>query len=74
MKLPRSYLGGRNELAQSSRWDAVNWTGPDENLHKALMFNRRLWCILFAEVESNESPNSLEVRQGIANIVILLRD
>jgi len=50
----------------------TNWTGPDQNLHKALIFNRRLWCIFFAEAESNESPNSLEVRQGIANIAIFV--
>jgi flagellar protein FlaF len=56
------------KAARQLREIQTNWTGPDENLHKALMINRRLWCIFFAEAESNESPNSLEVRQGIANI------
>lgn len=41
--------------------------GPP-NLHKALMFNRRLGCIFFAEAESNENPNPKEVRQGTVNI------
>lgn len=34
----------------------------------ALMFNRKLWCIFFAQAESNENPNPKEVRQGIVNI------
>ena len=45
-----------------------NWTGPDRNLHKALMFNRRLWSIFMTEAEANENPHPLEVRQNIANI------
>jgi flagellar biosynthesis activator protein FlaF len=45
-----------------------NWTGPDRNLHKALMFNRRLWSIFMTEAESNENPHPREVRQNIANI------
>ena len=46
----------------------TNWTGPDRNLHKALMFNRRLWSIFMSEAEANENPHPLEVRQNIANI------
>ena len=23
----------------------ANWTGPDKNMHNALLFNRRLWSI-----------------------------
>ena len=46
----------------------TNWKGPDRNLHNALMFNRRLWSIFLTEAEANENPNSLEVRQNIANI------
>jgi len=49
-----------------------NWNGPDRNLHKALMFNRRLWSIFLTEAEANENPNSLEVRQNIANIGIFV--
>jgi len=45
-----------------------NWDGPSETLQKALMFNRRLWCIFFAEAESNSNPNPLGIREGIANI------
>jgi flagellar protein FlaF len=50
----------------------ANWKGPDRNLHKALMFNRRLWSIFLTEAEANENPNSLEVRQNIANIGIFV--
>ena len=46
----------------------TNWTGPDRNLHKALMFNRRLWSIFMTEAEANENPHPLDVRQNIANI------
>ena len=45
-----------------------NWNGPDSNLQKALMFNRQLWCIFFAEAESNKNPHSKEVREGILNL------
>ena len=50
----------------------TNWKGPDRNLHNALMFNRRLWSIFLTEAEANENPNSLEVRQNIANIGIFV--
>jgi flagellar biosynthesis activator protein FlaF len=50
----------------------ANWKGADRNLHNALMFNRRLWSIFLTEAEANENPNSLEVRQNIANIGIFV--
>jgi flagellar biosynthesis activator protein FlaF len=50
----------------------ANWNGPDRNLHKALMFNRRLWSIFLTEAEANDNPNSREVRQNIANIGIFV--
>jgi flagellar biosynthesis activator protein FlaF len=45
-----------------------NWTGPDQNLHKALLFNRRLWTIFMTAVETNDNPQPVDVRQNIANI------
>ena len=45
-----------------------NWTGPDQNLHKALLFNRRLWTIFMTAAETNDNPQPLDVRQNIANI------
>src|ERR1700759_262420 len=50
----------------------TNWNGPDRNLHNALMFNRRLWSIFLTEAEANENPNTLAVRQNIANIGIFV--
>jgi flagellar protein FlaF len=50
----------------------ANWAGPDRNLHKALMFNRRLWSIFLTEAEANENPNPIEIRQNIANIGIFV--
>ena len=49
-----------------------NWNGPDRNMHKALMFNRRLWSIFMSAAEDNANPNTLEVRQNIANIGVFV--
>ena len=46
----------------------TNWAGPDQNLHKALLFNRRLWTIFMTAVEANDNPQPVAVRQNIANI------
>jgi flagellar biosynthesis activator protein FlaF len=50
----------------------ANWTGPSPSMHKALLFNRRLWTIFLSAVESNDSPQPLEVRQNIANISVFV--
>ncbi len=50
----------------------TNWAGPDNNLHHALLFNRRLWSIFMSAVESEENPQPLEVRQNIANIGVFV--
>jgi flagellar biosynthesis activator protein FlaF len=49
-----------------------NWNGPDENLKKALLFNRRLWSIFISAAESNDNPQPLEIRQNIANIGVFV--
>jgi len=41
-------------------------------MHNALVFNRRLWSIFMSAAEANDNPNSLEVRQNIANIGIFV--
>ena len=46
----------------------TNWAGPDKNMHKALLFNRRLWTIFMTAVETNDNPQPVAVRQNIANI------
>ena len=46
----------------------TNWVGPDTNMHKALLFNRRLWTIFMTAADSNDNPQPVEVRQNIANI------
>jgi flagellar protein FlaF len=50
----------------------ANWSGPDRELHDALLFNRRLWTIFMSAAESNENPQSLQVRQSIANIAVFV--
>jgi flagellar protein FlaF len=49
-----------------------NWNGPDRNMHKALLFNRRLWSIFLSAAEDNGNQNSLEIRQNIANLGIFV--
>ena len=50
----------------------ANWNGPDRNMHNALLFNRRLWTIFMSAAEANDNPNSMEVRQSIANIGVFV--
>jgi len=50
----------------------TNWNGPDKNMHKALLFNRRLWSIFLSAVEANDNPQPLEIRQNIANLGVFI--
>ena len=50
----------------------TNWTGPDKQMHKALLFNRRLWSIFMSAADSNDNPQPLAVRQNIANIGVFV--
>ena len=38
----------------------------------ALMFNRKLWTIFLSEAQRDENPNSLDVRQNIANLGVFV--
>jgi flagellar protein FlaF len=60
------------KAAKQLRDVQTNWQGPDENLKKALLFNRRLWSIFMSAAESNENPQPLEIRQNIANIGVFV--
>src|SRR5258706_1747160 len=50
----------------------ANWVGPDNNMHQALLFNRRLWSIFMSAAETNDNPQPLEIRQNIANIGVFV--
>ena len=50
----------------------ANWAGPDSNMHKALLFNRRLWSIFMSAAETNDNPQPIEIRQNIANIAVFV--
>ena len=50
----------------------ANWNGPDRSMYKALLFNRRLWTIFMSAMEMDDNPNSLDVRQNIANIGVFV--
>jgi flagellar biosynthesis activator protein FlaF len=50
----------------------ANWTGPDKNMHDALLFNRRLWSIFMSAADSDTNQQPLEVRQNIANIGVFV--
>jgi len=49
-----------------------NWAGPDKNMHNALLFNSRLWSIFMSAAQTDENPQSIEVRQNIANIGVFV--
>lgn len=50
----------------------ANWNGPDRNMYKALLFNRRLWTIFMSAMEADDNPNPLDIRQNIANIGVFV--
>ncbi|WP_315738793.1 MULTISPECIES: flagellar biosynthesis regulator FlaF [unclassified Bradyrhizobium] len=50
----------------------ANWSGPDRNMYKALLFNRRLWTIFMSAMEADDNPNPLDIRQNIANIGVFV--
>jgi flagellar protein FlaF len=60
------------KAAKQLRDVQTNWTGPNQNMHKALLFNRRLWTIFLSAAESNDNPQPLEIRQNIANISVFV--
>jgi flagellar biosynthesis activator protein FlaF len=41
-------------------------------MSEALMFNRKLWTIFLSDAQRDENPNSLDVRQNIANIGVFV--
>ena len=50
----------------------TNWTGPGKAMETALLFNRRLWSIFISAAQTDENPQSIEVRQNIANIGVFV--
>ena len=51
---------------------ATDWTGADERMNSALLFNRKLWAIFMSAAMEDDNPQPLEVRQNIANIGIFV--
>src|ERR1700757_1612934 len=60
------------KAAKQLREVQSNWTGPDAGMHKALLFNRRLWTIFMSAAQTNDNPHSIDVRQNIANLGIFV--
>ena len=50
----------------------ANWAGADSNMHKALLYNRRLWSIFMSAAVTNDNPQPMQIRQNIANIGIFV--
>lgn len=50
----------------------ARWEQTDEGLEDALMFNRKLWSIFLTDAMRDDNPQSLEIRQNIANIGIFV--
>jgi flagellar protein FlaF len=45
---------------------------PRHRIFDALLFNRKLWTIFLREALDESNPNSIEVRQNIANLGIFV--
>jgi len=60
----QALLKAANKLQQAMS----NWDHPDTDFAEALLFNRKLWSILLSAVTNDENPQTVEVRQNIANI------
>jgi flagellar protein FlaF len=41
-------------------------------MHKALLYNRRLWSIFMSAAETNDNPQPMQIRQNIANIGVFV--
>src|SRR3569833_1003833 len=53
--------------------DAVNNADPlSEQTMQALMFNRKLWTIFLSAAMSDNKPQTIDVRQKIANISVFV--
>jgi flagellar protein FlaF len=52
---------------------ATNWAERGAiGLDEALMFNRKLWSIFVSDAMRDDNPESLEIRQNIANIGVFV--
>lgn len=50
-------------------------TNPEASyaqMSEALIYNRKLWSIFLSEAQRDENPQSLQVRQNIANISVFV--
>ncbi|PZA09277.1 flagellar biosynthesis regulatory protein FlaF [Rhodopseudomonas palustris] len=51
----------------------TNWEEKGAiGLQEALMFNRKLWSIFVSEAMRDDNPQSIEIRQNIANIGVFV--
>ncbi|WP_420134745.1 flagellar biosynthesis regulator FlaF [Rhodopseudomonas sp.] len=51
----------------------TNWNERGAiGLNEALMFNRKLWSIFVSDALRDDNPQSLEIRQNIANIGVFV--
>jgi flagellar protein FlaF len=53
--------------------DVVNdWTGADERMRLALLFNRKLWAIFMSAAVEADNPQPREIREKVANVGIFV--
>jgi flagellar biosynthesis activator protein FlaF len=61
----QALLKAANKLQNAmTNWDHM----VEAEISEAILFNRKLWAILLSAVTSDENPQTVEVRQNIANI------
>jgi flagellar protein FlaF len=50
----------------------ANWADTDAGYEESLLFNRKLWSIFVGDALRDDNPQSVEIRQNIANIGIFV--
>ena len=49
-----------------------NWEDNGNDLHDALMFNRKLWTVFITSVTDEQCPHEDSLRQNVANLGIFV--
>ena len=75
-RIPRSVRRARHRHAARDRGETREEERPDprdaDELHEALLFNRKLWTILLTAVTSEGNQLSAEIRQNVANLGVFV--
>jgi len=61
-------------LKAAARLQAVSdtWTGEQDEVDQALLYNRKLWSVFLTSVMRTENPLPDQVRQNVANLGVFV--